>query len=96
MDFLRSISNIPHSSSPEFAPSELSSVESESADPLVQLAKETKQQPFTTNGGLQKSLEHLQRALHTPATAISRTQWESVVGKVARLTKGKLRCRRSK
>ncbi|KAJ5281418.1 hypothetical protein N7478_006790 [Penicillium angulare] len=60
MDF----SNVPQSSSPE-----LSSVESESADTLVQLAKETKQQPFTTNGSLQKTLEHLQRALQQDQTS---------------------------
>ncbi|KAJ5744065.1 hypothetical protein N7533_008935 [Penicillium manginii] len=64
MDFLHSISNVPPSSS-----SELSSVESESTDTLVQLTKETKQQPFTTNRSLQKSLEHLQQALQQDQTS---------------------------
>lgn len=57
MDFL-------HSSSPE-----ISSVDSESADNLVQLANETTQQPFTTNRSLQNSLEHLRRALQQDQTS---------------------------
>jgi hypothetical protein len=63
MDFLRSISNVSQSSSSELSLSEFSSVESESEDPLAQLAKEAKQQPFTTKESLQKTLEHCQRAL---------------------------------
>ncbi|KAJ5994947.1 hypothetical protein N7481_001924 [Penicillium waksmanii] len=50
------------------SPSEFSSVESESEDPLAQLAREAKQQPFTTKESLQKSLEHRQRALQQDQT----------------------------
>jgi hypothetical protein len=68
MDFLRFISNVFQSSSSELSPSEFSSVESESEDPLAQLAKEAEQQPFTTKKSLQKPLEHRQRALQQDQT----------------------------
>ncbi|EED15602.1 conserved hypothetical protein [Talaromyces stipitatus ATCC 10500] len=68
MAFLRSISNASLSSSSELSYSEFSSVESESEDPLAQLAKEVKQQPYTTNESLQKSLERRQRALQQDQT----------------------------
>ncbi|KAL2822992.1 hypothetical protein BJX63DRAFT_376029 [Aspergillus granulosus] len=63
MDFLRTTLDGSQSSA-----SELSSVESESEDPLVQLAKEVKQQPFTTRTSLQKVLEHRHRALYQDQT----------------------------
>ncbi|KAL4869476.1 hypothetical protein BDV12DRAFT_208562 [Aspergillus spectabilis] len=68
MDFLRSTSNTSQLSSSELSCSELSSVESESGDPLAQLAKEVKQQPFTTNKSLEKSLECRQQALQQDQT----------------------------
>ncbi|KAL4782093.1 hypothetical protein BJX76DRAFT_349638 [Aspergillus varians] len=68
MDFLQSTSNASQSSSSELLYSEFSSVESESEDPLAQLAKEVKQQPFTTNKSLQKVLEHHQQALQQDQT----------------------------
>ncbi|EAW13241.1 uncharacterized protein ACLA_016870 [Aspergillus clavatus NRRL 1] len=57
MDFLASQSS-----------SEFSSVESESEDPLAQLAKEVTQQPFTNNKHFHKSLECHQRALQQDQT----------------------------
>lgn len=54
--FLQSTSNASKLLSSELSSSEFS-VESESEDPLTQLAKEVKQQLFTTNGSLQESLE---------------------------------------
>ncbi|KAL5332410.1 hypothetical protein BJX70DRAFT_384225 [Aspergillus crustosus] len=68
MDFLRSTSNASQHSSSELSYSEFSSVESESEDPLAQLAKEVEQQPFTTNKSLEKSLECRQRALQQDQT----------------------------
>ncbi|KAJ5082333.1 hypothetical protein N7532_011376 [Penicillium argentinense] len=68
MDFLRSTSNASQSSSSEPSPSEFSSVEPEPEDPLAQLAKEVKQQPFTTKESLTKSLERRQRALQQDQT----------------------------
>lgn len=68
MDLLRSTSNASQSSSSELSYSEFSSVESESEDPLAQLAKEVKQQLFTTNKSLQKVLEHRQKALQQDQT----------------------------
>ncbi|KAJ5762025.1 uncharacterized protein N7511_005407 [Penicillium nucicola] len=67
MDFLRSIPNVSQSSS-ELSPSEFPSVESEYEDPITQLAREAKQQPFITKESLQKSLEHRQRALQQDQT----------------------------
>ncbi|KAE8363285.1 hypothetical protein BDV27DRAFT_8777 [Aspergillus caelatus] len=58
MDLPRSTSNASQSS-----PSEVSS-----EDPLALLAKDVKQQPFTTNESLQKSLERRQRELRQDQT----------------------------
>jgi hypothetical protein len=68
MDFVRSTSNASRSSSSELSHPEFSSIESESEDPLAQLAKGVKQQPFTTKESLQKSLERRQRALQQDQT----------------------------
>ncbi|CAG7962091.1 unnamed protein product [Penicillium salamii] len=68
MDFLQSTSNASQSSTSELSCSGFSSVEYEAEDPLAQLAKEVKQQPFTTNKSLQKSLERRQRALEQDQT----------------------------
>ncbi|CAG8214150.1 unnamed protein product [Penicillium salamii] len=68
MDFLQSTSNASQSSTSELSFSGFSLVEYKSEDPLAQLAKEVKQQPFTTNKSLQKSLERRQRALEQDQT----------------------------
>ncbi|KAL4913673.1 hypothetical protein BDW62DRAFT_214054 [Aspergillus aurantiobrunneus] len=68
MDFLQSTSKASQPSSSELSNSEFSSVESESEDPLVQLTKEVKQQPFTTNKSLEKSLECRHQALQQDQT----------------------------
>ena len=66
MDFHQSNSDTPQRSSSERSSSR--PVEPESEDPLAQLAKEVKQQPFTTSDNLQKSLESRQQALHQDQT----------------------------
>lgn len=69
MDFLRSTSDAASQSlSSELSYSEFSSIESKSEDPLAQLAKEVKQQPFTTNKSLRNSLERRQQALQQDQT----------------------------
>ncbi|KKK12842.1 hypothetical protein ARAM_001189 [Aspergillus rambellii] len=68
MDFFQSTSNPSQSSSSERSYSEFLSVESESEDPLAQLAKEVDQQPFTTNRSLRKSLEDRRQALYKDET----------------------------
>ncbi|KAL4939670.1 hypothetical protein BDV06DRAFT_198355 [Aspergillus oleicola] len=68
MDFFRSASKVSQPSSSELSYSEFSSVKSKSEDPLAQLAKEVKQQPFTTNKSLEKSLECRQQALQQNQT----------------------------
>lgn len=67
MDLSRSTSKASQSS-PSEVPSEFSSVESESGDPLALLARDVKQQPFTTNKSLQTSLERRQRELRQDQT----------------------------
>lgn len=62
MEFFQSTSNASQPSSSELSNSEFSSVEPGSEDPLVQLMKEVKEQPFTTNKSLEKSLELRHRA----------------------------------
>ncbi|KAJ5272660.1 hypothetical protein N7478_007785 [Penicillium angulare] len=66
MDPPRPTSNTSQSS--ELSTFEFSSVESESEDPFMLLAKDVKQQPFTTNTSLQKSLERRQRELQQDQT----------------------------
>ncbi|EPS30583.1 hypothetical protein PDE_05535 [Penicillium oxalicum 114-2] len=68
MDFLRSTSNASQSSSSALSSSGFSPVDTESEDLLKQLAKEMKQQPFTTNKSLQDSLERRRRALQQDQT----------------------------
>ena len=69
IDFLQSTSDTAsQSSSSELSYSKFSSIESKSEDPLTQLAKEVKQQPFTTNESLRNSLERRQRALQQDQT----------------------------
>ncbi|KAL4812560.1 hypothetical protein BDW67DRAFT_188535 [Aspergillus spinulosporus] len=63
MEFLQSTSNASQPSSSELPYSEFSSIESRYEDPLVQLAKEVEQQPFTTHKSLERSLECRQQAL---------------------------------
>ena len=60
--------NVSQSPSSELSSSGFLSVESESEDPLAQLAEEVKQQPFTTNKSLQQSLECCQRELQQDQT----------------------------
>ncbi|KAL2813156.1 hypothetical protein BJX63DRAFT_395124 [Aspergillus granulosus] len=68
MDSIRSTSNASQSSSSELSCSELSSFGSEFGDPLEHMAKEVKQQPYTTYRSLQRLLERLQQALEQDKT----------------------------
>ncbi|KAJ5605817.1 hypothetical protein N7510_008598 [Penicillium lagena] len=65
---LRSTSTASHSSSSAPLSSEISSVESQSGDPLAQLADEVNQHPFTSRQGLQNSLKRRHQQLRQDAT----------------------------
>ncbi|KAL2819743.1 hypothetical protein BJX63DRAFT_418698 [Aspergillus granulosus] len=68
MDFLRSTSSTPQSSSSELPYPEFSSFGSNSEDPLAQLASEVRQLQYTTNTGLQRRLEHRRQVLEQNQT----------------------------